>query len=77
MKILRLASAALFPLLLALGGCAAQPAPFPHEAADGLKPGPGLLSGERGLFVIFEQASDAASDTSENEERNGDSAGEE
>ena len=63
MKILRWASAAWIPLLLGLGGCAAQSVPFPHEAADGLKPGPGLLSGERGEFIIFGQAEGEAPDT--------------
>ena len=81
MNILRYLSAVWLPVLLALGGCAAHPAPFPHEAADGLKTCPGLLSGERGMFFIFGppegEVSDGAAPGPRNENENGDLAGEE
>jgi hypothetical protein len=36
-----------------LAGCASSPAPFEYEQNNELKPGPGLLTGEEGVYTIY------------------------
>ena len=44
---------AAFILLIVLSGCAVSPEPFEYRADNELKPGPGLFSGENGVFTIY------------------------
>ena len=40
-------------LLTVLCGCAVSPEPYEYQADNELKPGPGLFSGEDGVFTIY------------------------
>lgn len=51
----------LLAVLLA-GGCAAGPKPFDYSAVDEVKPGPGLLSGDDGVFTIYGEPGTASPD---------------
>lgn len=46
--------------LLLAGGCGTLAPEDPDLMNDRLRPGPGLLSGAAGEFVLFRQASDPA-----------------
>jgi hypothetical protein len=39
--------------LLLLAACASSPEPFEYEQNNELKPGPGLLTGEEGVYTIY------------------------
>jgi len=47
------AAAGLFPI-----ACANPPKPFVYESDRELQPGPGLFSGEDGMFVIYGKSED-------------------
>ena len=36
-----------------LTACATPPEPFEYEKSNELKPGPGILTGEEGVFTIY------------------------
>ena len=38
---------------LLLGGCATPPEPFEYQSDNERKPGPGLITGEEGAFIIY------------------------
>ena len=38
---------------LLLAACASSPEPFEYEQNNELKPGPGLLTGEEGVYTIY------------------------
>lgn len=38
---------------LVLGACATSPEPFDYRPADEIKPGPGLFSGDDGVFTLY------------------------
>jgi hypothetical protein len=40
-------------LAFVIGACATAPEPFEYHPENELKPGPGLLSGEDGVFTIY------------------------
>jgi hypothetical protein len=42
-------------LVLSMGlvGCASSPEPFDYQQSNELKPGPGLLTGEEGVYTIY------------------------
>jgi len=40
-------------IFLFLAGCASSPEPFEYEQNNELKPGPGLLTGEEGVYTIY------------------------
>ena len=46
---------ALVTGLAALYGCAVTPEPFEYQPDNEFKKGPGLLSGEDGVFTIYQQ----------------------
>ena len=46
--------AGLLVLAIAIGGCASTPEPFDYQQENELKPGPGLFSGDDGVFTLFE-----------------------
>ena len=51
---------------LVLGGCATQPEPFAYTPDNELKKGPGLFSGEDGVFTIYRQPMESeASDSTQ------------
>lgn len=39
--------------LLVVTACASSPEPFEYEQNNELKPGPGLLTGEEGVYTIY------------------------
>lgn len=39
--------------ILVMGGCATPPEPFDYQSDNEIKPGPGLITGEQGAFVIY------------------------
>ena len=47
--------AAVVAGLTAFGGCAVTPEPFEYQPDNELKKGPGLLSGEDGVFTIYQK----------------------
>lgn len=40
-------------VLLLLTACATSPKPFEYEQNNELKPGPGLVTGEEGVYTIY------------------------
>lgn len=40
-------------LSLLLSACASSPEPFEYQQSNELKPGPGLLTGEEGVYTIY------------------------
>ena len=38
---------------LLVAGCATTPEPFHYQPDNELKPGPGILTGEEGVFTIY------------------------
>jgi|GEM_PF-1137427 len=40
-------------LVLLIGGCATSTEPFDYQSDNEIKPGPGLITGEQGAFVIY------------------------
>ncbi len=40
-------------VLLLLTACASSPEPFEYQQNNELKPGPGLLTGEEGVYTIY------------------------
>lgn len=50
----------LLALLLLAASCTRQPEPFDYTPVDEVKSGPGLLSGEDGVFTIYEENGNAA-----------------
>jgi hypothetical protein len=38
---------------LLIGACASSPEPFDYQQSNELKPGPGLLTGEEGVYTIY------------------------
>lgn len=49
----RYAACGIVGLCLFLGSCATPPEPFTYTPDNELKPGPGLFSGEDGVFTIY------------------------
>ena len=45
----------LITTMAALYGCAVSPEPFEYQPDNESKKGPGLLSGEDGVFTIYQQ----------------------
>jgi len=56
---------AAFILLIVLSGCAVSPEPFEYRADNELKPGPGLFSGEEGVFTIYRKPALPETDSAE------------
>lgn len=52
-------------VMLLLAGCASSPEPFEYEPNNELKPGPGLLTGEEGVYTIYGPPSKPAEKTPE------------
>jgi hypothetical protein len=40
-------------VFLLLAACASSPEPFEYQQNNELKPGPGLLTGEEGVYTIY------------------------
>jgi len=40
-------------LFLLIAACATPPEPFEYQQSNELKPGPGILTGEEGVFTIY------------------------
>ena len=40
-------------LAFLVAGCATPPEPFEYQQNNELKPGPGILTGEEGVFTIY------------------------
>jgi len=47
-------SVAVFVLI----GCATPPQPFEYQPSNELKPGPGIFTGEKGVYTIYGRPSD-------------------
>ena len=45
--------AIVFIALISLGGCSTSPEPFEYQSNRELKKGPGVVSGEDGVFTIY------------------------
>lgn len=65
---------AIIGLALLAGGCATGPEPFDYTPTDEIKPGPGLFSGEDGVFTLYGKP-DAASTEKEDQEQEAGTSG--
>lgn len=52
MKVPRWLSAVVLALVFVFSACATAPEPFEYQQNNELKPGPGLLTGEEGVYTI-------------------------
>ena len=43
-----------------LAGCATPPEPFEYQQSNELKPGPGIFTGEEGVYTIYGPPSESA-----------------
>jgi len=48
--------------MVAINGCAGTPEPFEYQPDNELKSGPGLLSGEDGVFTIYQKPNEGDAD---------------
>lgn len=54
-------------LFLALGACAMGSEPFEYTSDNELKPGPGILTGEDGVFTIYGEPKSMGHNPEENQ----------
>ena len=56
-------------MMVALSACATPPKPYEYRSDRQLKPGPGLFSGEDGVFTIYRKSAVPEKQKSENKEQ--------
>jgi len=58
---------AMVTAMAAFYGCAVTPEPFEYQPDNELKNGPGLLSGEDGVFTIYRKPNEGDADNASQE----------
>ena len=62
-------------LALLAAGCATPPEPFEYQQNNELKPGPGILTGEDGVFTIYGEPTPAKKEEPKPEDASPDEPG--